>query len=279
MSVYLSLKEWPEKRDGKEEEGGEDFIVKEKFNTVHPRGVVRLRRGTGDGGRPIYHTYNTSDDSIVGWLNRGGFDPLTREPFTESEKERIRLYNQCYNDYPDRTIEGLKEWIPKLYEAWVDTYVNPKRYTGAEKKRIGDEADCFLQFEDIAGAFLASEPDAFNNRGRAEERLGNEPVGAWLVRKSSIKDDDSLNLYAYVVTTKVGGSAYTHVPLVHSYGKGIYRVKASRGWAANQALVDSPIYPTALSFLKGMLAGMDKSILVLNKIREKGGDDGARVGY
>ena len=95
---------------------------------------------------------------------------------------------------PDRKLEDISGWLPELYNAWIDTYVNPNEYNEDEKKTIEDEANCFLQFEDIAGAFIENDPVAFNNRRIAEEKLENKPVGAWLIRKSSIVDDDDLDL-------------------------------------------------------------------------------------
>ena len=265
---------WIKSTDAKEDDGDQDFILQEKFNLVHPRGVVRLRRGSNNSGEAIYHKYNTSDDSIIKWLNRGNNDPLTREPFTYTEKDRITLYNKCYKDYPDRKLEDISEWLPELYNAWIDTYVNPNEYNEDEKKKLEDEANCFLQFEDIADAFLESDPGSYENRRNAQEKLENKPVGAWLIRKSSIKDNDKLNLYAYVITTKYSDGRYTHVPLIHSYGKGIYNVKSpvegpGRGYSSEKGRVKGYIYPTALSFFKGINASMDKSMLVLDKIRER----------
>ena len=60
-----------QKIDAKEEEDDDqDFILQENFNWVHPRGVVRLRRGSNDSGEAIYHKYNTSDGSILEWINK-----------------------------------------------------------------------------------------------------------------------------------------------------------------------------------------------------------------
>ncbi len=68
--IWIKSTDAKEDDDDQEDGDDQDFILQEKFNLVHPRGVVRLRRGSNDSGEAIYHKYNTSDGSILEWINK-----------------------------------------------------------------------------------------------------------------------------------------------------------------------------------------------------------------
>ena len=187
-----------------------------------------------------------------------------------------------------------------MYKDWW-TKVNDPNTSEDEKNNIEKKANCFVQFEDIANAFIKGdcadfsesdcrgprcqwnnnirrylqageeqpskgecESSAYENRDVAKAELINKPLGTWLVRKSSIQDNPEEKVHAFVISYKKGVNTVGHFPLVHRAGKGIYLVTAGRNTKAEEAFVASKVYPTVLSFLKGIHVPIGLSALIVD---------------
>lgn len=179
-------------------------------------------------------------------------NPLTKEPFTYLEKEKIILYHNCLNKLP-KLKKDTKIDKKLLFQTWLDiNFKKEKKSDSINQELINLQARLFLNPEDLFGIFFNPnfKKSSLLIREEAEKYLkfsGKQ----WLLRYSSLVDDD--NSKSYALTIIIGGVSRSFA-IIYKVNEGyFFNVDLSRGENTNKNFTYSHSFICIIDLINSLL--------------------------
>ena len=197
-------------------ENKEDPITYDDLKHPHPRGIITLRRSNN---KP----YPMLVDSFLKLVKTQSVDPFTRQKFKELDIQRALLYKACMDTFPKYDMSRRN--CTKIFNRWKKTFTPDHKLDPTTLFCYKLEARGFLQPEDITHIFESGDKSSSLNREKAEEKLKDQSVGSWLLRYSSLIDDEYN--WSFVLSIKLIDKI-KHYCIVHRLGEGFFLATAIR---------------------------------------------------
>lgn len=210
-------------------------------NNLHPCSQIVLNSNANPN---ISVTYLTTELYKI----KDEINPVTKLPFTPIIKDKIELYYNCLEKFPNYNIDKLD--CKELFNRWLDTFHYNEKYNDKEKELINIEARCFLQPEDLIEIFHSFNETSLGIREEAEKYL-RESGRNWILRNSSLVDTPTSKGYA--LTILYGNKSYSF-PIVYKLNEGFYyNVSLCRGESTDKPFTFSSCYVAIIDLLKNIL--------------------------
>jgi hypothetical protein len=169
--------------------------------------------------RPIKINYWKLESAKLYFIdNKNIRDPETRLIIPLVFIKRLQQQLELENDYKQPT----QEW---LNEKFIQYLENPETLSDHDMIILKN----FLHPDDhILSEWHGMEANSIELRDKAIQSIDSAENGSWLLRDSSIKNSDIINVKVITIKTKEG--EVCHMPVAHAYGYGYFFPNVSRGY-------------------------------------------------